>query len=86
LETIILVIRGDFMKINRRDEKLDALLGKKVTITFRDKDEKTGILGWQGAFDYSNGLKSFCYYIKMDNGIYCSFRKTCVIHVREVKN
>lgn len=74
------------MRINRRDEKLDALLGKKVTVTFWNKTEKTGILTWQDAFDHSNGLLPYRYHVLLDNGVYYGFRKSHVINVREVKN
>ena len=73
------------MKINRRDEKLDALLGKKVTVTFWDKTEKTGIISWQGAFEPRNGLLPYRYHVLLDSGVYYGFRKSHVIHVREVK-
>lgn len=55
-----------------------------MTVTFWDKTEKTGILGWQGAFDHSNGLLPYRYHILLDSGVYYGFRKSHVISVKEV--
>ena len=74
------------MKINRRDKKLDALIGKKVIIDFDDDDFVIGILGWQGAYDSNNGFKPFSYYVTKANGGHLFFRKSHVISVKEVND
>ena len=51
------------MKNNKRDAKLDSLLGKKVYLCFYDGDYVIGILGWQDAYDSETGLKPFCYFV-----------------------
>ena len=74
------------MKINRRDKKLDSLIGKKVIIEFDDDDFVIGILGWQGAYDSNNGLKPFSYHVKKANGSHLCFKKSHVISVKEVND
>ena len=70
--------------MNRRDEKLDSLLGKKVQLTFWDKIKATGILHWNGAYNPILGIKPFYYYITKFDGGHLSFRKSHVISVKEV--
>lgn len=74
------------MEINRRDKKLDALIGKKVIIEFDDDDFVIGILGWQGDYDRNNGLLPFSYYVKKANGSHLCFKKSHVISVKEVND
>ena len=72
--------------INRRDEKLDSMLGKKVQVTFWDKTKASGILHWNGAYNPIKGLHPFCYYIQRVDGGHLSFRKSHVTSVKEVKS
>lgn len=73
-------------KPSHRDEKLDALLGKKVYLIFFDKTEAIGILGWQDEFNPQIGWLPYRYYIITDNGLHLSFRKSHVIYIREIKD
>lgn len=73
------------MKQNKRDKKLDSLLGKKVYICFYDGDYVIGILGWQDAYDPDTGIKPFCYYAKKANGSHLCFRKSHVKYVSEIE-
>jgi hypothetical protein len=72
---------------NKRDAKLDSLLGKKVYIIWNDDDDfDIGVLGWQGEYNPKTGLKPYCYYLKKANGLHTCFRKSHVKHVMEVPN
>lgn len=81
----IWVLREKAMKNNKRDAKLDSLLGKKVYLCFYDGDYVIGILGWQDAYNSETGLKPFCYYVEKANGSHLCFRKSCVKYVSEIK-
>lgn len=72
------------MKNSKRDEKLDALLGKEVIIRFDDIWEKRGVLKWQG-YCSTGEIRSFGYYLETDEHKRIFFRKSHVISAREVK-
>lgn len=59
--------------MNHKSEKLDALIGKKVTVTFFDGDSRTGVLSYT---DPTNRRPGFYY---VDN---LHFRKS---HVKSIK-
>ena len=53
------------MKINRRSEKLDALLGKRVQIEFKDGDFCSGILKWNERYTPETPWKPQSYYLDL---------------------
>ena len=71
------------MKINRRDNKLDRLLGKKVQIVFKDGDIGIGVLKWNERFTPETPWKPQSYYLDM-NGGKLFFRKGHVKSIQEI--
>lgn len=72
------------MKQNRRDKRLDALIGKEVQIVFSDGEIKEGFLEWNRPYE---GLvfDSNKYSITDKKGIPLYFRKSYVKKIKEVK-
>ncbi len=66
--------------MNRRSEKLDKYLSKRVQITFYDGDVETGVLEFGRPY-YKGGLGSNEYSITEDNDT-LFFRKS---HVKSIK-
>ena len=77
------------MKINRRDKKLDALLGKKVQIEFTDGTFSSGVLRWNERFSTNTPYRSQTYYLELVTGKYSSeiveFRKGHVKSIKEIE-
>ena len=73
------------MRINRRDKKLDALLGRTVEVTFIDDEKETGVLGWNEHLEPLM-LKPQHYYLRLASGSHLSFRKSYVKSVKEKAN
>ena len=77
------------MKINRRSEKLDALLGKKVQIEFKDGEFASGVLHWNKKFTPNTPYHSQTYYLELVTGKFSSeiveFRKGHVKSIKEIK-
>ena len=68
--------------VDKRDPKLDSLLGEIVRITFTDGTEKIGVLEW----DMARGLEklpSQMYSVYVFGSGYCFFRKSHVKKIRE---
>lgn len=72
------------MKQNRRDKKLDALIGKEVQIVFWDGDIKEGVLEWNRQY-WGLVFGSNKYSITDKKGIPLFFRKSHVKKIKEVK-
>ena len=77
--------------MNRRSEKLDRYLGKKVAITFNDGDcrfndgdGRIGVLGWNEDFKPLMLLPQM-YYLRYSDGTHLSFRKSNVKSIKEVR-
>lgn len=66
--------------INRRDAKLDSLLGKIVRITFENGQTKTGVLEWDMFY---KGKPSNSYSLYVFGYGYFFFKKTHVARVKE---
>lgn len=66
---------------NRRDKRLDALLGRAVEITFIDDEKETGVLGWNEHLEPLMLVPQH-YYLRLVNGSHLAFRKS---HVKSVK-
>jgi hypothetical protein len=71
------------MRINRRDKKLDALLGRAVEITFIDDEKETGVLGWNEHLEPLM-LKPQHYYLRLASGSHLTFRKSYVKSIKEI--
>ena len=65
--------------MNRRDERLDALLDELVDITFRDGQQKTGVLEYGM---YIDGLPAVGYTLYVFGEGYIRFKKTVVKDVK----
>ena len=72
------------MRINRRSEKLDALLGKKVQIEFKDGDFGNGVLKWNERYTPETPWNPQSYYLDM-NGGKLFFRKGHVKNVMPIE-
>ena len=72
------------MKINRRDKKLDALLGKKVQIEFTDGTFASGVLHWNERFTPETPYHSQVYMLERVTGGLLEFRKGHVKRVMRV--
>lgn len=68
---------------NRRDKKLDALLGREVEITFIDDEKETGVLGWNEHLEPLMLIPQH-YYLRLAGGTHLSFRKSYVKRVKEI--
>lgn len=68
---------------NRRDKRLDALLGREVEITFIDNEKETGVIGWN---EHLEPLMIYPqrYYLRLANGSHLTFRKSHVKIIKEV--
>ena len=68
--------------MNRRSEKLDKYLNKRVEITFIDGSIKNGVLSWN---EYRESLRLIpqWYYLEFSDGTHLSFRKS---HVKSIKD
>ena len=73
------------MKINRRDKKLDALLGKKVWIEFKDGDSVRGVLHWNERFTPETPYHSQMYMLETVKGYLLEFRKGHVKSIKEIE-
>ncbi len=68
-------IVGNVMKINRRSEALDALLTKRVKVTFKDGTSKEGILRFSsGSRSENYGVRIGRYYLLTKTGIVVFFK------------
>lgn len=65
--------------MNRRDERLDALLDELVDITFKDGDQKTGVLEYGMHID---GLSAVGYTLYVFGEGYIRFKKSAVKNVK----
>ena len=70
--------------MNRRCNKLDDQIGKRVKITFTDGDVREGVLDWQGRYNPDNGLKPFSYNLLLPAGNHVCFKKSNVKTVERV--
>jgi hypothetical protein len=68
---------------NRRDKRLDALLGRAVEITFTDGEKETGVLGWNEHLEPLMLVPQH-YYLRLASGSHLSFRKSYVKSVKEI--
>lgn len=68
--------------VDKRDPKLDSLLGEIVRITFTDGTEKIGVLEWDMARGLDK-LPSQMYSVYVFGSGYCFFRKSHVKKIRE---
>jgi hypothetical protein len=70
--------------MNRRSDKLDQYLNKRVKITYTDGDSRIGVLGWNERLE---PLMIFPqqYFLKGSDGAFISFRKSHVKSIKEVK-
>lgn len=69
--------------MNRRSEKLDKYLNKRVEITFADGDSRIGVLGWNEHLEPLMIIPQQ-YFLKGSDGGYVSFRKSHVKSIKEV--
>ena len=72
------------MKATHRSKELDALLNKKVKITFFDDAVIIGILIWNDYCVAPRYLLRASYYVKQSNGIYYRFRKSHIKRVEKI--
>lgn len=70
--------------MNRRSEKLDQYLNKKVKITFIDGNIKIGVLGWNEHLEPLMIIPQQ-YYLRFSDGTYLSFRKSHVKGIKKVR-
>lgn len=70
--------------MNRRSEKLDQYLNKQVKITFFNGRVIVGFFGWNEHLEPLM-ITPERYYLKCSNGVYITFRKTCVKSIKEVR-
>ena len=73
------------MKINRRDERLDDMLGKKVQIEFTDGTFASGVLHWNERFTPETPYHSQMYLLERVTGGVLEFRKGHVNHIEEIR-
>ena len=74
--------------VNRRSEKLDRLLGKRVIVTLSDGNKMEGVLEFDRPYEGTH-IKSKMYSLSELNNdfiIACFFKKTHVRSIREVKD
>lgn len=69
--------------MKRRSEKLDQFLNKQVKITFNDGDSRIGVLGWNEHLEPLMIIPQY-YYLRDQDGVYFTFRKSHVNKIREV--
>ena len=70
--------------MNRRSEKLDQYLNKRVKITFNDGDSRICVLGWNERLEPLMIIPQQ-YYLIGSEGIYFSFRKSHVKSIKEAR-
>lgn len=70
--------------MNRRSEKLDQYINKRVKITFADGDSRIGVLGWNEHLEPLMLIPQR-YYLKSSDWAYVSFRKSHVKSIKEVR-
>lgn len=70
--------------MNRRSDKLDQYINKRVEITFTDGDIRIGVLGWNEHLEPLMIIPQQ-YYLRNSDGIYFSFRKSHVKSIKEVR-
>lgn len=70
--------------MNRRSDKLDKYLNKRVKITFTDGDSRIGVLGWNEHLEPLMIIPQQ-YYLRNSDGIHFSFRKSHVKSIKEVR-
>lgn len=73
--------------VNRRSEKLDRLLGKRVIVTFNEGDTVEGVLEFNRPYKGTNIISNKYSLSELDSEFIgaCFFRKTNVKSVREVE-
>lgn len=76
------------MKDKHRSKKLDAFLGQKVTIIFKDNTIQQGVLIWNDeAGKPPLYLSKQGYYLEFNTCIgYLGFAKTCVKKIQEYRS
>lgn len=76
------------MKDKHRSKKLDAFLGQKVTIIFKDDTIQQGVLIWNDeAGKPPLYLSKRGYYLEYNTGIgYIGFAKSCVKKIQEYRS
>ena len=70
--------------MNRRSDKLDQYLNKRVEIIFADGDSRIGVLGWNEHLEPLMIIPQE-YYLRNSDGIHLSFRKSHVKSIKEVR-
>ena len=70
--------------MNRRSEKLDALLDKKVQIKFVDGTYASGVLAWNELFSARTPYHSNVYLLHREHFGTVEFRKTHVADIKEI--
>lgn len=70
--------------MTHRDPKLDKLIDKRVKVTFNSGKNEEGILGWSDDFMLTL-IPPMRYFILLNDGNYCVFRKSLVKKVEVLK-